>query len=136
MGCPPACGKDTGYRQVYGGHGEGKETPAPIGEHNVLGIVFPIYAWSTPKYVTDFVKRIKVHKKAFVFAVATCESETGLAFAWLRPFVRIDSRYTVIMPNNYVVWGYGANNEAYHRNVIENARLALGPIGESIPPGA
>lgn len=106
--------------------------PPPIGENDVLGIVFPVYAWSAPKYVTDFVKRIKVHKKAFVFAVATCESETGFAFAWLRPYIRIHSRYSVVMPNNYVVWGYGTNNKAYHRRVIENARAALGPIAGSI----
>lgn len=109
-----------------------KETPEPIGEHDVLGIVFPVYAWSTPKYVTDFIKRIKVHKKAFVYAVATCESETGFAFAWLRPHVHINSRYSVIMPNNYVIWGYGTNNEAYHRRVIENAKVALRPIAESV----
>ncbi len=36
-----------------------KETPALIGEHDVLGIVFPIHAWSTLKYVTHFVKRIE-----------------------------------------------------------------------------
>lgn len=109
-----------------------KEAPAPIGEHDVLGIVFPVHAWSTPKYVTHFVKRIKVHRKAFVFAVATCESETGLAFLWLRPFVRFDSCYTVNMPNNFVVWGSAANREAYYRRVVEEAGAALDPIADSI----
>lgn len=108
------------------------QSPPPVGEQEVLGIVFPIYAWSTPKYVMDFAKRIKVHKKAFVFAVATCESETGLAFSWLRPYIRIDSCYTVVMPNNFVVWGYGTNYESYHRRIIAASREKLGPMAEHI----
>lgn len=108
------------------------ESPMAIGEQDVVGIVFPVYAWSVPKYVTDFIKRITIHKKAFVYAVATCESEAGLAFTWLMPYVRVHSCYSVIMPNNFVIWGFGKNREAYHRRLIENARVALSPIADGV----
>lgn len=109
-----------------------KEAPAPVDEHDVLGIVFPIYAWSTPKYVTDFVKRIKVHKKAFVYAVATCESETGFAFAWLKRHVHLNSCYSVMMPNNYILMGLGVENEASQHRKIAEARMELETIGDNI----
>ncbi|MFC0904939.1 EFR1 family ferrodoxin [Clostridium sp. MT-14] len=109
-----------------------KEAPASIGEHDILGIVFPVYAWSTPKYVTDFVKQIRVHRNAFVYAVATCESETGFAFTWLKRHIHVDSCYSVRMPNNYVLSGFDTENEISQHRKIAAAKIELETIGDSI----
>lgn len=105
---------------------------AECGQGETLGIVFPIYAWSPPKIVTDFLKKLKVDKKAYVYAVATCQSEVGDAFLWLRPYLRMDARFAVCMPNNFVVWGYGKNQEGYNRSIILNALKALDPIAGAV----
>ncbi len=109
-----------------------KEMPASIGEHDILGIIFPVYAWSTPKYVTDFVKQIKLHKRAFVYAVATCESETGFAFAWLKRYIHVNSCYSVMMPNNHILMGFGTESDATQQHKITAAKITLKAIGNSI----
>lgn len=67
-----------------------------------------------------------------MFAVATCESEVGMAFTWLKPYVHIDSSYTVNMPNNFVMRGYGTNRESDYRRIIADAEKNLKPIAEHI----
>ena len=109
-----------------------KETLQPVRENEKLGIVFPIYAWSVPSYVTDFVKQINVHNKAFVYAVATCESETGFAFMRLKQYIRVDSFYSVMMPNNYILMGFNTESEISQRRKIAAATVELEAIGDSI----
>ncbi len=106
--------------------------PAPIRAGETLGIVFPTYAWSTPKYVTKFVRKLSVSKDAFVYAIATCEAEVGSAFLWLAPFLHIDSRYALFMPNNFAVWGLGANQESYNHRVISESASKLDRIAAEI----
>ena len=36
-----------------------------------IGLVFPVYAWGLPRIVADFVKKLKLNKEQYVFAVAT-----------------------------------------------------------------
>lgn len=37
----------------------------------IAGLVFPVYAWGLPRIVEDFVKKLKIDKESYVFAVAT-----------------------------------------------------------------
>lgn len=37
-----------------------------------VGFVFPIYNWTMPVFVQNFIKRLKVDSNAYIYAVATC----------------------------------------------------------------
>ena len=39
---------------------------------DVIGFVFPVYAYGPPLMVRDFISNIKLSKKNYVFAVSTC----------------------------------------------------------------
>ncbi|WP_446897068.1 EFR1 family ferrodoxin [Clostridium sp. LBM24168] len=67
-----------------------------------------------------------------MYAVATCESETGFAFTWLKRHIRVDSCYSVRMPNNYVLLGFDIENEISQRRKIAAAKIELETIGDSI----
>jgi len=37
-----------------------------------IGIVFPVYAWGAPRIVNDFIRKLILKNKPYVFAIATC----------------------------------------------------------------
>ena len=67
-----------------------------------IGLVFPIYAWGAPEPVLDFARQLD-KAGAFTFAVGTCGSEAGHALKKLAAVFPLDSCYSLVMPNNYVI---------------------------------
>lgn len=49
---------------------EAKSVPSK--NANVIGFVFPVYHWSLPKAVAEFIKQVEINPKAYIFAIATC----------------------------------------------------------------
>lgn len=76
--------------------------PAECMEEKVTGIVFPVYAWSPPEIVMDFAEKLRTAAE-FTFAVATCGSEAGKSLDVLNSVFRLDSAYSIVMPNNYII---------------------------------
>ncbi len=67
-----------------------------------IGLVFPVYAWGPPEPVLHFVKSLP-RTKAFCFAVCTCGSQAGHAMKKLAQIWPVNSSYSLVMPNNYVI---------------------------------
>lgn len=42
-----------------------------------IGLVFPVYAWGMPRIVADFLKKIKLDKEQYIFAVAVSAGTPG-----------------------------------------------------------
>lgn len=67
-----------------------------------IGLVFPVYAWGIPEPMLAFVNKLdKI--TAFTFAVCTCGQEAGKAMKKLSKIYSLDSGYSLIMPNNYII---------------------------------
>lgn len=107
------------------------EIPNEVKEGEILGIVFPSHMSLPPKPVTEFVKKIKVDKNAFVFAVCTCGDESGYSLKILKKYINIDSGYSVIMPNNHITMLDSESNEVI-RNKIKNAKIKISYICENV----
>lgn len=79
------------------------------GEKELIGFVYPIYAWGPPKIVLDFVRTMRVvGEKRYVFSLNTCGSEEGnatrvLQKALMKKGLTLASAFSVSMPSNYVV---------------------------------
>lgn len=39
---------------------------------DVVGFMFPVYAWGVPRIMVDFIKRLKFKGNEYVFAAVTC----------------------------------------------------------------
>lgn len=91
-----------------------QSTPSLEGE--TLGIVFPVYAWGVPEVVLHFVKRLE-GKPAFSYAMATCGAEAGFALKKLHKVYPLDSEYSVVMPNNYVLGSELETPEQIHTKI-------------------
>ncbi len=75
----------------------------------LLGFVYPIYAWAPPKIVLDFVKSITfTGGKPFVFSLNTCGEDEGRATAVFGKALKakglaLDCAFSLKMPSNYVI---------------------------------
>lgn len=53
-----------------------------------LGFIFPVYGWGVPPIVIDFLKKLKLEKAQYIFAVATCGGTPGRTLLQLRDILR------------------------------------------------
>lgn len=78
-----------------------KEVPCVSVEKQV-GFVFPVYAWGVPEPVISFAKKLE-STSAFTFGVGTCGGEAGMTMKRFSALYPLDSCYSLVMPNNYIV---------------------------------
>ena len=76
--------------------------PAPT-EDQVVGLVFPVYAWGIPNVVEKFVRTHSL-KGCYLYAVMTCGDDMGYADKVLESVLsrKLDAVFSVQMPNVYV----------------------------------
>lgn len=75
-----------------------------------LGFVFPVYAWAPPKAVEDFIQNLELYytDDIYTYAVCTCGQSAGETMSILEGCLEenglsLDSGFSVVMPDNYVV---------------------------------
>ncbi len=112
----------------------GGDRIAPSGE--VVGLVFPVYAFCPPRMVEAFLQRLDVPAGAYVFAVADAASVAGSAMRRLERCLRardmaLDGGWILKMPGNYPVL-YGAEPDAKQARKFAAAREALDRIADDI----
>lgn len=95
-----------------------------------VGLVFPVYAWGAPEPVLDFAKSLSPGN-AFSFAVATCGSEAGHALKRLAKVIPLQSSYSLVMPNNYII-GADLDDESTARAKIDAAEKELAVIAQEV----
>lgn len=107
----------------------GKPLPEP-GE--VTGIVYPVYAWSPPKIVRDFVKKLSA-KSGYVYSVCTCGENCGLSMKRLEKSLGrgLDAAYSIAMPNNYMI-GYDVDSPGEVSQKLAAADIKLAAIAEDV----
>lgn len=81
-------------------------------DNEVIGFVYPVYAWGPPKMVIDFIAKLKLdnYKDNYIFSVATCGENIGntmkvLSTSLKKKNLKIDSGFSVSMPSNYIIMG-------------------------------
>lgn len=95
-----------------------------------IGFVFPVYAWGVPEVMADFAKKL-TKTQAFAFGVCTCGGNAGLAMKYFSKYYPLDSSYSLIMPNNYIV-GSDTDDEKEILAKISAARESLEQISREI----
>lgn len=53
-----------------------------------IGLIFPVYAWGLPRIVADFVKKLKIDKEQYIFAVAVSGGTPGGTLKELKKVLR------------------------------------------------
>lgn len=103
---------------------DGEVAPS-AGRDGAVGLVFPVYAWLPPGIVLRFMRRLRVPQGAFCYAVCTCGDEAGRAMRRLNAAFPLNSAYSLVMPNNYVI--------GFDVDAPEHARQKIAAAAERLP---
>ena len=81
-------------------------------KNEIIGFVFPIYAWGPPKIVLEFIEKLKLnnYQNNYIFSVATCGGSIGNTMKVIKDHlkkndVNLSSGFSIKMPNNYILMG-------------------------------
>lgn len=103
-----------------------------------LGFVFPVHAWAPPKIIEDFVRRLELYfiDDLYVYAVCTCGQSAGESLSVLDACLRdnglkLNSGYSVVMPDNYAVL-FPAPQKAECNQILQDAEETIQLITRAI----
>lgn len=104
-------------------------------DDEVIGFVFPLFAWSAPEMIFDFLAKAKFnnYKNNYLFILATYGQNVGrfdkfLAKALEDKGMKLNGAFALNMPNNYImIWDRDRQNQC-----LEAAEKTLVMISETI----
>lgn len=99
-----------------------------------LGIVFPVYAWGLPRFVSEFLRETKAGSR-YVWTVMTCGDDMGFADEVLEKVLhrKVDAAFSVQMPNTYVCLpGFDVDTPEVAARKLRETDERLPLIAESI----
>ncbi|MBW6464428.1 MAG: EFR1 family ferrodoxin [Bacillota bacterium] len=104
-----------------------------------VGFVFPVYAWQPPNMVMDWIKAMKVknYSNNYIFSVSTCGDEEGyttriLKKSLLRKGLKLNSGFSLVMPNNYMIGTYNLDSESEVEKKLKAAEDRLSEISSAV----
>jgi NAD-dependent dihydropyrimidine dehydrogenase PreA subunit/flavodoxin len=103
-----------------------------MAENEILGFVFPVFAWGPPKIVLDFISRLEIVGAPYVFSLSTCGDEEGgtpkiMEKALAARGLKMDSAFSLRMPNNYII-GFEVDAKEVETEKLRAAGLMLDEI--------
>jgi ferredoxin/flavodoxin len=78
-------------------------------EGELLGFIFPVYAWAPPRIVLDFIRQMKLSGgNPYIFSLSTCGAEEGQSTSIIQKSLNkkgytLANAFTLQMPNNYML---------------------------------
>ncbi|MGG6314333.1 EFR1 family ferrodoxin [Paenibacillus macerans] len=107
-------------------------------ENETIGFVHPVYAWGPPPIVLEFIKKLELrnYRGNYVFSVVTCGGSAGntmkvMADSLQKQGLRLNSGYSVVMPNNYIMMG-DVDSEEVQQEKLRATDGTLRHINEAI----
>lgn len=106
-------------------------TAYAAGIHEKVGFVFPVYAWGAPQMMCDFALATRLRENTYCFAVCTCAGEAGYTIEKFKKKIRLNSGFSLLMPNNYLL-GADADDQNAADMKVQNAKIRLAMIIGSV----
>lgn len=109
-----------------------------LDDKEIIGFVYPVYAWGPPKMVINFIEKLKLnnYKNNYIFTVATCGENIGNTMRVLdeclkKKNLHLKSGFSIAMPNNYIILGNVDTSEVENSKLL-SAEASLKTINETI----
>lgn len=104
-----------------------------------LIFVVPTYCWRIPRLVEEWIAKTRFTGTENVYFIMNCGTSIGNAKKYIKRLCkRKNFKYmgvvSIVMPENYIAM-YDAPDESVAIQIIENANLVIGKIGEIIRQG-
>lgn len=104
-----------------------------VPDEEVVGFVFPIYAWAAPKIVTEFIAKMRFeHRLKYLFAAVTCGDETGYTYRTFGKFLtkqglKLDAFFSFKMPETYI------NLPGFKLDTPQSEKSKIDAVKEQLP---
>jgi NAD-dependent dihydropyrimidine dehydrogenase PreA subunit/flavodoxin len=99
-----------------------------------VGFVFPVYAWGPPKPVLDFIDHLHLENRQenYFYAVVTCGKNIGNTMNIIKRHLKragceLDSGFSLVMPNNYMIAGDVYPKEI-EKTILNESEVSLSSI--------
>lgn len=109
-----------------------------LDNNEVIGFVYPVYAWGPPKIVLEFIEKLKLgnYRGNYVFSVATCGGSIGNTMKVMENCLKkkgmsLSSGFSLKMPNNYIMMG-DVDSKEVEKEKLAAAEAALKSINFAI----
>lgn len=119
----------------------GRDLKYKLKEDEIIGFVYPVYAWAPPRIVLDFIKNIQFegYKGNYAFSVAVCGDNIGETMkvfkeALSKKDIQLQSGFSLIMPNNYIV-SYDVDPRELEETKLSKAEESLKEINNVLKEG-
>lgn len=107
-------------------------------DNEVIGFVYPVYAWGPPKIVLEFIEGLELNNYGnhFTFSVATCGGNIGNTMKVMenslkKKGISLNSGFSVVMPNNYILMG-DVDSKELEKEKLSSADAVLKIINDTI----
>ena len=117
---------------------ENKDLEFTLQDGEVIGFVYPVYAWAPPKMVMEFIRKVKLknYKDHYIFSVASCGENIGNTMdvvkkALLSKGMVLNSGFSITMPNNYIIMG-DIDSKEEEKNKLQKAENQIKEINQII----
>jgi len=103
---------------------------------DVIGVVYPVYAFGLPLIVADFLKQMKVKPQAYIFSVATFGGLCGRPHAQAKGILEsrglsLSAGFSMLMPGNYTPL-YGAIKKEKQEAMLNKEKLRINTITATV----
>ena len=103
---------------------------------DILGFVFPVYAWGPPKLVEEFIKASQFAQPGYLFVVATHGGTPGNVLKYTEKLFKkkslnVNGAFDIKMPSNYIT-GSNPSSLEEAKTVIEAQLPKLSAISTAI----
>jgi ferredoxin len=105
-------------------------------EAEMLGFIFPVYAWGMPVLFKEFIEQLQIKNADYVFVITNYAGSCGNVLGLFQKLFskkgfKIDAFGEVVMPSNYVVMG-NASSEHRAANILQIAEADLEELSQNI----
>lgn len=109
-----------------------------LDDDEIIGFIYPVYAWAPPKIVLDFIRRVRFHnyKNNYIFSIATCGDEIGNTMSVLEKTLnnrglKLNSGFSIRMPNTYIIM-FDVDSKEMEKEKLLKAEERIGEINRII----
>ncbi len=112
------------------------------GDAEAVGFVFPVHVWGIPVPVVQFMERLSLRPRVYLFALAVNAGQVSRTLVQLRGLLagrglKLAAGYSIVLPSNYIPWGGAAPAEQPERHASQtpapNCRLPR-PASPTVNP--
>ncbi len=103
---------------------------------DVVGFVFPVYAWGMPRMLEDFLSQVKFDTKPYIYALVTRGGYSGKVLPQMNDYLKkkgqeLSLGFGIKMPANFII-GYNPRGTEDVQEQMEKIKVRADKINELI----